>query len=249
MILDGEARRADRRTGGDAVRARRVLRRDLPADGRAADRGRRRAATLLRCLVIPGPEFEPFLLEHPRVLLPDAPGGGAPAPRHDRVEERLLSPFPPGDYDVVVVGTGPGGLQTSYCLTRAGVSNHALLSADDAPGGMFRRFPVFERLISWTKPDAPCERQTREYECYDHNSLVADEPEAARPRRRLHGPELRRPGSRRDGGGDRRLRRAGRHPGPLRLPLEGDAARGRRGSCSRRPTASTAAAPPSSRSG
>ena len=24
------------------------------------------------------------------------------------------------------------------------------------PGGMFRRFPVYERLISWTKPDAPC---------------------------------------------------------------------------------------------
>ena len=26
------------------------------------------AATQLRCLVIPGPDFEPFLIEHPRVL-------------------------------------------------------------------------------------------------------------------------------------------------------------------------------------
>jgi thioredoxin reductase len=43
---------------------------------------------------------------------------------------------------------------------------------------MFRRFPIFERLISWTKPDAPAERGTRDYELYDHNSLVADEREA-----------------------------------------------------------------------
>ena len=86
-------------------------------------------------------------------------------------------PFPPGDYDVVVVGSGPGGLQTSYALRALGV-RHAVLSADEAPAGMFQRFPVFERLITWTKPDAPFERGTREYEWYDHNSLLADEPES-----------------------------------------------------------------------
>jgi thioredoxin reductase len=85
-------------------------------------------------------------------------------------------PFPPGDYDVTVVGSGPGGLQTSYWLRRFGV-RHAVLSRDDAPAGMFQRFPIFQRLITWTKPDAPVARTTREYEWYDHNSLVAAEPE------------------------------------------------------------------------
>src|SRR5439155_25695270 len=48
---------------------------------------------------------------------------------------------------------------------------------DGAPAGMFQRFPIFQRLITWTKPDAPVARTTREYEWYDHNSLLADEPE------------------------------------------------------------------------
>ena len=85
-------------------------------------------------------------------------------------------PFPPGSYPVVVVGSGPGGLQTSYSLSRMGVS-HAVISADDEPGGMFRRFPLFQRLITWTKPYAPAERGTREYERYDWNSLLGELPD------------------------------------------------------------------------
>ena len=55
---------------------------------------------------------------------------------------------------------------------------HALIGEEEKAGGMFQRFPIFERLISWTKPEAPSEPGTRDYELYDHNSLIADEREA-----------------------------------------------------------------------
>ena len=48
-------------------------------------------------------------------------------------------PFPPGDYPVIVIGSGAGALQVSYSLRRWGI-DHAVLSEDDAPGGMFRRW-------------------------------------------------------------------------------------------------------------
>lgn len=84
-------------------------------------------------------------------------------------------PFPPGTYPVVVVGSGPGAIQVAYALRSCGVE-HAVVSADPAPGGMFRRWPFFQRLLSWTKPYAPVPRDSRAYERYDWNSLLADDP-------------------------------------------------------------------------
>jgi thioredoxin reductase len=90
--------------------------------------------------------------------------------------DELHRPYPPGDYPVVVVGSGPGGLQTSYCLGRLGI-RHAALSQDEKPAGMFQKWPLFQRLLSWSKPDAPYPCDSEEYEWYDHNSLLADEPQ------------------------------------------------------------------------
>ena len=86
-------------------------------------------------------------------------------------------PFPPGSYPVVVIGSGPGGIQVSYALRRNGIE-HAVISEDPSPGGMFRRWPHFQRLLSWTKPHAPEPAGSRAYERYDWNSLLADEPQA-----------------------------------------------------------------------
>ena len=85
-------------------------------------------------------------------------------------------PFPPGAYPVIVIGSGPGGLQVAYELNRRGIG-HAVLSADPGPGGMFRRWPFFQRLLSWTKPYAAPDRETRAFERWDWNSLLATEPE------------------------------------------------------------------------
>lgn len=96
-------------------------------------------------------------------------------PQSRRRRSASVRPFPPGWYPVITVGSGPGGLQTSYFLRRLGVE-HAALSADPGAGGMFRRYPLFQRLISWSKPYAPVERGTRPYEWYDWNSLLGDAP-------------------------------------------------------------------------
>jgi thioredoxin reductase len=88
---------------------------------------------------------------------------------------QLERPHPPGVYPAVVVGSGPGGLQVSYALSRLGVG-HAVVSQDAGPGGMFRHLPVLGRLVSWTKPHASTTRDDRRYERFDWNSLVGDEP-------------------------------------------------------------------------
>ncbi|HXA43636.1 MAG TPA: NAD(P)-binding domain-containing protein [Candidatus Solibacter sp.] len=92
------------------------------------------------------------------------------------MEDLAAKPFPPGAYPLVIVGSGPGALQLSYSLRRLGVQ-HAVISADEGPGGMFRKWPLFQRMLSWSKPFAPADRRSRQYERYDWNSLLGEEEE------------------------------------------------------------------------
>jgi len=88
---------------------------------------------------------------------------------------RAQKPFPPGRYPLVIVGSGPGALQASYFLRRHRIK-HAVISADRGPGGMFRRFPFFDRLISWSKPFPPTDAGALAYERFDWNSLLSENP-------------------------------------------------------------------------
>lgn len=88
-------------------------------------------------------------------------------------------PHPPGSYPALVIGSGPGGLQIAYLLARRGIGV-AHVSADDAPGGMFRRLPLFDRLLSWSKPAPP--EPGRGTEWSDWNLLVADAGHRVSPR-------------------------------------------------------------------
>src|SRR6266540_2884008 len=164
----------DRRLGAGPPRPGGLLRRGLDAPRRAAH-GRRRGR---RPAAVPGAgrARRRGIPEDPshRDVPDDAVPGAAPPPGQPvagLTPGRMATagapddrPYPPGRYPVVVVGSGPGAIQTGYSLGRLGVE-HAVISADDAPGGMFRWFPLFQRLITWTKPYAPAERGTREYEC------------------------------------------------------------------------------------
>jgi thioredoxin reductase len=118
----------------------------------------------------------PRNVDAPRRATRRATAGAGASDATSRVSSSDTRPYPPGEYPIVVVGSGPGALQVSYFLSRVGIE-HAVISGDAGPGGMFRRWPFFQRLLSWTKPYAPAERQSREFERWDWNSLLAREPE------------------------------------------------------------------------
>ncbi|NUS04707.1 MAG: NAD(P)-binding domain-containing protein [Nonomuraea sp.] len=80
-----------------------------------------------------------------------------------------------GDHRFLIVGAGPGGLQLSYFLQRAG-ADYLTLEREPAPGGFFRRYPRHRRLISLNKVHTG--EKDREIQLrWDWNSLLNDEPD------------------------------------------------------------------------
>ena len=156
----------------------------------------------------PGPRSRPSWSAIPRVMYRMLQALGAPPPEREPVAELSERPFPPGDYPVVVVGSGPGGLQVSYSLRRLRRRPRRRSRPTTSPAGMFRRWPFFQRLLSWTKPYAPVPRGTRAYERYDWNSLLADDDAHRAIQARVHGRLVVLPVAAGDGGLARRVRRA-----------------------------------------
>ena len=124
------------------------------------------ATTPLRCLAMLGPSaVEPLPARPPAGDVPDAPGPGPPAAQRQPLAELSAwptdrrGPFPPGRV--------PGDRRrlrprrAAAVVRAAGARRRARGASrrDAGPGGMFRRWPFFQRLLSWTKPYAPGPRR------------------------------------------------------------------------------------------
>ena len=130
----------------------------------------------LRCLVLAGPRGRGVPRRPPAGHVPDAPGPGPPAAGREPMAELTAArsrPATTGRRHRQRARRAPGLVLAAAARRAATRSSRPIRS----PGGMFRRWPFFQRLLSWTKPHAPAARGTRAYERYDWNSLLGEEPE------------------------------------------------------------------------
>lgn len=75
-------------------------------------------------------------------------------------------------FDYVIVGAGPAGLQLGYFLQKAG-RNYVILESSDAPGASFKTFPRHRKLISANKVYTGYSDPVRNLR-WDWNSLISD---------------------------------------------------------------------------
>ena len=157
VILDGEAewrvdgQLADRTATtlvvdqADDAQARRLVRRAVDPLRRAVDL--RRRCAIARCTASCSPPriSRPFLFRYPQVMFRLLLGEARRLRDPMRWQDERTDRIPRATTRSWSSAPGPGGLQLSYELRRIGVE-HALISQDEGPGGMFRRFPLFHRL-------------------------------------------------------------------------------------------------------
>lgn len=77
------------------------------------------------------------------------------------------------NYDYVIVGAGPAGVQLAYYMEKAGRS-YTLVERADGPGAFFRRFPRHRRLISSNKVYTGYTDKEVNLR-FDWNSLLSDD--------------------------------------------------------------------------
>jgi thioredoxin reductase len=78
-------------------------------------------------------------------------------------------------FDYVVIGAGPAGLQTAYCLQQAG-HDYTVLEAGPTPGTFYRTFPRHRTMISNNKVHTGFDDPEKNLR-WDWNSLLSDSPE------------------------------------------------------------------------
>lgn len=84
------------------------------------------------------------------------------------------------EFDIVIIGAGPGGVQLALTLEeirrRARTDiKYCVIERGSAPGSFFRRFPVHGQLISNNKLYSGRNPQSRFAERFDWNSLITQE--------------------------------------------------------------------------
>ena len=78
-----------------------------------------------------------------------------------------------GQYDYIIIGAGPAGLQLSYFLEKTG-RNYLVLEAGDAPGTSFKEFPRHRTLISINKVYTGYDDMETNLR-WDWNALLSDQ--------------------------------------------------------------------------
>lgn len=90
-------------------------------------------------------------------------------------QNKLIGETSTSEYDYLVIGAGPAGLQLGYYLQKSN-RDYAILEAGDAPGTFFKEYPRHRKLISINKRHTGYDDPEINLR-WDWNSLLSDSEE------------------------------------------------------------------------